>query len=330
MAADIHEQLTKYVTDAHSIEVQALAQLEKAPDVAANPGFESALREHYAETERHERLTRQLLDERDASPNKLQDMIMSIGGKGFLLFARAQPDTPGKLLAHALSYEGLETASYELLARTADRAGEPAVSGIAREIGSDERAMMRRLEGCYDGVVEASLRDVGRDDLIEQLRKYLADAHAIEEQAIAMLEKAAYGLHTTGGLEEVYEEHLVETREHAELVKERLDALGGDNSSLKDLAMRMGAMNWSAFFGGQPDTPGKLAAFTFAFEHLEIGGYEQLKRVARRAGDEPTAAIAERILEQERTAAMRLEGMFDDALTASLEAVGVAPARGGR
>jgi ferritin-like metal-binding protein YciE len=329
MAADIHEQLTKYLTDAHSIEVQALAQLEKAPDVAADPGFERALREHYAETERHERLTRQLLDERDASPNKLKDMIMSIGGKGFLLFARAQPDTPGKLLAHTLSYEGLETASYELLARTADRAGEPAVSGIAREIGSDERVMMRRLEGCYDGVVEASLSDVGRDDLTVQLRKHLADAHAIEEQAITMLEKAP-GLSGDTPLNHLYEEHLVETREHAELVKERLDALGGDNSSLKDLAMRAGAMNWSAFFGGRPDTPEKLAAFTFAFEHLEIGGYEQLQRVARRAGDEPTAIMAERILEQERTAAMRLEGMFDDALTASLEAVGVAPARGGR
>jgi ferritin-like metal-binding protein YciE len=332
MAADIHEQLTKYLTDAHSIEVQALAQLEHAPDVAADPGFERALREHYAETERHERLTRQLLDERDASPNKLKDMITSIGGKGFLLFARAQPDTPGKLLAHALSYEGLETASYELLARTADRAGEPSVSGIAREIGSDERAMLRRLEGCYDAVVEASLTDVGRDDLSEQLRKYLADAHAIEEQAITMLEKrpTASSYRTDSGFDQVYEEHLVETREHAELVKERLDALGGDTSSLKDLAMRMGAMNWSAFFGGHPDTPGKLAAFTFAFEHLEIGGYEQLQRVARRAGDEATAVMAEQILEQERTAAMRIEGMLDEALTASLEAVGVAPARGGR
>ena len=322
MAADIHEQLTKYITDAHSIEVQALAQLEKAPDVAKNPGFEHALREHYSETERHERLTRQLLDERDASPNKLKDMIMSIGGKGFLLFARAQPDTPGKLLAHALSYEGLETAAYELLARTADRAGDASVSGIAREICSDERAMMHRLEGCYDGVVEASLREVGPDDLKEQLRKYLADAHAIEEQAITMLEKAPE-LSGDTPLNHLYEEHLVETREHAELVHERLDALGGDNSSLKDVAMRMGAMNWGAFFGGHPDTPGKLAAFTFAFEHLEIGAYEQLKRVARRAADEPTATMAERILEQERTAATRIEGMFDEAVAAALRAVGV-------
>ena len=33
---------------------------------------------------------------------------MRVGGACFLLFARAQPDTPGKLVAHAYSYEHLE------------------------------------------------------------------------------------------------------------------------------------------------------------------------------------------------------------------------------
>jgi ferritin-like metal-binding protein YciE len=160
VAADIHEQLTKYITDAHSIEVQALAQLEGAPEAATEPGFEEALRQHRQETERHERLTRQLLEERDASPSKLRDMVMKFGGKGFLAFARVQPDTPGRLLAHSLSYEALENAAYELLARTADRAGEANVSTIAREIGSDERAMMHRLEQCYDAVIDVTLREL--------------------------------------------------------------------------------------------------------------------------------------------------------------------------
>ena len=141
-----------------------------------------------------------------------------------------------------------------------------------------------------------------------------------------MLEKAPE-LSGDSPLNHLYEEHLVETREHAELVKERLDALGGDPSSIKDAAMRMGALNWGGFFAGHPDTAGKLAAFTYAFEHLEIGGYEQLKRVALRAADETTAAMADRILDQERTAAQRIEGMFDAAVTAALEAVGVAPSR---
>ena len=101
------EQLTKYLTDAHSIEVQALAQLEKAPEVAKFPPFEQALREHYGETQRHEQLTRTLLEDRDAAPNKLKDMVMGLGGKGFLLFARVQPGSDVK---------GISTAS--LLAAT--------------------------------------------------------------------------------------------------------------------------------------------------------------------------------------------------------------------
>jgi ferritin-like metal-binding protein YciE len=321
MARGLHEQLTKYLTDAHSIEVQALAQLRSAPELAGDPELERAFREHLAETEGHERITRELLEARGEETSRLKDTVMGVGGKGFLLFARLQPDTPGKLLAHALSYEGLELASYELLSRVAEQAGEQEVVEGAGRIRDEERAMIERLEGGYDGAVAASLRDVGRDDLQEQLRKYLADAHAIEEQAISLLERGS-GIVDDPQLAAVFSDHLAETRDHAELVDERLQALGGDPSSLKDALMRLGALNWGAFFQGHPDTPGKLAAFAFAFEHLEIGGYEQLKRVAERAGDTETVSLAERILEQERAAAGTIADSFDAAVTASLRAVG--------
>src|SRR5205823_613559 len=49
MAADIHEQLTKYLTDAHSIEQQALAQLRTAPDLAGDPEIAAAFRQHLTE-----------------------------------------------------------------------------------------------------------------------------------------------------------------------------------------------------------------------------------------------------------------------------------------
>ena len=124
-------------------------------------------------------------------------------------------------------------------------------------------------------------------------------------------------------VEAVFSDHLSETREHAELVQSRLTALGGDSSSLKDAAMRLGALNWGAFFQGHPDTPGKLVAFAYAFEHLEIGGYEQLKRVAAAAGDGETGRIVETILGEERNAAKLLAGTFDAAAAESLRAVGV-------
>jgi ferritin-like metal-binding protein YciE len=315
---EITEQLTKYLTDAHSIEEQALAQLHEAPEIAGDPELSTAYREHLTETEGHERLVRELLEARDAKPSR-KDAMMALGGKGFLLFARLNPDTPGKLHAHALSYEALELSSYELLRGVAERADEPEVADAAGRIAGEERLMMQRLERNFDRAVEASLREVGRDDLTEQLRKYLADAHAIEEQAIALLERGPT-LAGSPTLARIYAEHLDETRDHAEAIEARLDALGGDPSTLKDAALRLGALNWGAFFQGHPDTPGKLAAFARAFEHLEIGGYEQLRRVAERAGDDETAQVVDGILAQEREAADRIAGAFDEAVTASLEA----------
>jgi ferritin-like metal-binding protein YciE len=322
MATEISDQLTKYLADAHSIEEQALAQLRTAPDIAGDPQLAEAFRAHETETEGHEQLVRNLLEARGESPSTVKDMVMKVGGKGFVLFARAQPDTPGKLLAHALSYEALEVASYELLGRAAKKAGEEHVHQTAERILGDERAMMERLEGGYDRAVDASLQAVGRDDLEEQLRKYLADAHAIEEQAEQFLERAASMTEVTP-LATLFRAHLEETRKHAELIEQRLDALGGDPSTFKDALMRMGALNWGEFFHAHPDTPGKLAAFAYAFEHLEIGGYEQLKRVAQRAGDAETVDTAERILGEERRAAEKLAASFDQAAEAALEAQGV-------
>jgi ferritin-like metal-binding protein YciE len=322
MADTIHEQLTKYLTDAHSIEEQALAQLRSAPDAAGDPQLAGIYREHLDETEGHERRVRDLLEARDAKPSLTKDTVMKLGGKGFLLFAKLQPDTPGKLHAHSLSYEALELSSYELLRGTAQRAADQQVAAAADAIAAEEHEMMERLEATFDVAVDASLRDVSPEGLPDQLRKYLADAHALEEQAIQLLERGPK-LAGSDTLAHIYEEHLGESRDHAEAVEERLQALGGDPSSLKDAALRLGALNWGAFFQAHPDTPGKLAAFTRAFEYLEVGGYEQLKRVARRAGDEQTAQLATRIIAQEREVAERIAGAFDEAVTASLEAVGV-------
>jgi hypothetical protein len=59
-------------------------------------------------------------------------------------------------------------------------------------------------------------------------------------------------------------------------VRARLEEHGSDPSRLKDAVLRIGGLNLGAFFAAQPDTPAKLAGFAFAFEHLEIGAYEQL------------------------------------------------------
>jgi ferritin-like metal-binding protein YciE len=121
----------------------------------------------------------------------------------------------------------------------------------------------------------------------------------------------------------VLSKHLDETHAQQEAVRERLRQRGGRPSRFKDIALRGGGVNVGGFFGAQPDTPAKLAGFAFAFEHLEIAAYEQLKRVAQRAGDEQTVALAERILPEERAAASAVREQFEPAVEASLRAQGV-------
>jgi ferritin-like metal-binding protein YciE len=253
----------------------------------------------------------------------LKDVVGAVTGKGFVLFAKANPDTPGKLAAHAHSYEAMEEAAYELLSRIADRAGDQDTAEVARRICAQEQAMKERLNSAWDKTVEASLRAIKPGDMGEQLAKYLADAHAIESQAIQLLEKAP-AIVEDPELAKIFSDHLEETRAQQRLVEARLQAHGAGPSKLKDAALRIGAINWAAFFRAQPDTPAKLAGFAYAFEHLEIGGYEQLKRVADRAGDQETAAMADRILAEERAAARMIASQWDRAVEAGLAAVGAA------
>jgi ferritin-like metal-binding protein YciE len=315
MPSSLDEQLTKYLTDVHSIEEQALQQLRTAPKIAGDPELARAFADHLTETEDQERRVRERLAARGADPSKTKDLVARAGGIGMLLFARSQPDTPGKLTAHAFSYEHLEIAAYDLLALVADRTGDRETANVARSIREQESAMAARLAAGFDRAVEASAAG--------QLPNYLADAHAIEGQAIGLLEKGQ-GIAGRSDLARVFSGHLEETRSHRTVMRARLEAHDRKPSRLKDGVLRVGGLNLGAFFALQPDTPAKLAGFAFAFEHLEIAGYELLGRVAERAGDPETARVAERIIADERAAAAAIHRQFEAAVGATLEAQSVA------
>src|SRR5215217_6603076 len=156
---DLHTQLTKYLTDVHSIEEQALVQMKRAPEIAGDPEIAEAFSQHLHETERQEERVRDLLQAADAAPSKVKALGGRAGGVGMVLFAKFQPDTPGKLVAHAYSYEHMELAAYELLRQVAERAGEERVASVARDIGDEERRMAGRLGSVFDRAVDASLRE---------------------------------------------------------------------------------------------------------------------------------------------------------------------------
>src|ERR687890_721691 len=75
----IDEQLTKYLTDVHSIEVQALAQMKAAPDIAGDERLAAVFREHLDETREQERLVEQALETRGADSSALKDIAGRVG-----------------------------------------------------------------------------------------------------------------------------------------------------------------------------------------------------------------------------------------------------------
>ncbi len=161
-----------------------------------------------------------------------------------------------------------------------------------------------------------------QDPLQEQLVKYLTDVHSTEQNALSTLQAGADG----AGNEELagaFRDHLIETREHEQLIKARLDAHGASPSALKDVAQKGVAAVTGALASAAPDTAGKMAIQAFAFEHLEIASYRMLRQVAERAGDQETVTVADRILEQERAAAEKLSGLLERVADHDLQQMGL-------
>ena len=73
----------------------------------------------------------------------------------------------------------------------------------------------------------------------EQLVKYLADAHSIEEQALQQL-KGAPKASGDSGLADIFRDHLTETEGHERAIRARLEAHGEGANKLKDLLMKVG------------------------------------------------------------------------------------------
>ena len=142
---------------------------------------------------------------------------------------------------------------------------------------------------------------------------YLQDAHAMEEKSLQTLQ-AAVAVAGDPQLESLYQGHVAETQRHLELLKDRLEAHGTSRSLLKDLGGRLAAVGVGAGLVAQPDTPAKLLAVAYAFEHFEIASYELLRRVAEQAGDHDAVEMADKILVNERQAAEKLAASYDLAL----------------
>jgi ferritin-like metal-binding protein YciE len=141
----------------------------------------------------------------------------------------------------------------------------------------------------------------------ETLIGWLNDAYAMEKGLVQVLENHANDVKDRPDMYRRIAQHLEETKMHAERVRDCVQQLGGDVSTMKTA---MGAV--SGFFqgrstGASPDELVKNALADYASEHLEIASYRALIVAARALGEQHVVQVCEGILRDEEEMARWLE-----------------------
>ena len=85
----------------------------------------------------------------------------------------------------------------------------------------------------------------------------------------------------------------------------------------------MAALMKSVVDVARGDNPGRNARDGFATEHMEIASYQLLERVARKAGDKKTAAVARQNREEEEAMARKIDRKWNKIVELSLKEEGV-------
>jgi ferritin-like metal-binding protein YciE len=133
----------------------------------------------------------------------------------------------------------------------------------------------------------------------ENLSNWLRDAHAMEGQAIQLLESQINRLEGYPEALPRLRSHLDETRQQQSQIEQCLHRLGTDTSTLKDSAMKFTAGMQGMLHAMAGDEVLKHALGSHAFEQFEAGCYESLMVAAETAGEPEIARTCQRIMEQE-------------------------------
>ena len=159
-------------------------------------------------------------------------------------------------------------------------------------------------------------------DLNEQLNKHIDEAYAMEQNVLRMLD----GMIETTEDDEVVaalRDHKLETEQHAARLERRLSERGASPSMVKEAGGVMGALMKSVVDMVRQEKAGRNARDGYATEHLEIASYQLLERVAKKAGDKRTAAVARQNREEEEAMARSIAAKWSKVVDLSLKEAGV-------
>ena len=155
------EQLVKHIDEAYAMEQNVLRMLDGMIKTTDDPEIEEELRHHKLETERHAERMKERLEAHSATPS----MVKEAGGIAAALMKSvldlARGEKAGRNARDGYAAEHLEIASYQLLERIAQEAGDEETAEAARQNRKDEEAMAKKLDAHWDKFAELSLKEEG-------------------------------------------------------------------------------------------------------------------------------------------------------------------------
>jgi ferritin-like metal-binding protein YciE len=164
MADDkLQQKLIDYIEGAHAMEQSVSMMLDSMISSTDDAEITEMLRHHKEETERQEQRLAERLDALGAgtSARKQAQTIATALMKGAADQVRG--DQAGKNARDGFTTEHMEIATYQLLERLADRAGDPRTAEVARKNRVEEEEMARKIDSNWERFLELTLaeNDIG-------------------------------------------------------------------------------------------------------------------------------------------------------------------------
>jgi ferritin-like metal-binding protein YciE len=157
----IQDQLVKHVDEAYAMEQNVLRMLDGMIETTDDPEIVRELEHHKVQTEGQAERMKRALERHDASPSMIKEAGGILGALAKIPMDLVRGEKAGRNARDGYATEHMEIASYELLARIADQAGDEETARDARSIIEEEREMAETIAANWDRFAALSLRESG-------------------------------------------------------------------------------------------------------------------------------------------------------------------------
>jgi ferritin-like metal-binding protein YciE len=161
MTHHLKDQLTQHIDEAIAMEQNVLRMLDGMIETTEDEEIKEELRQHKLETERQSDRLRARLEAHGSQPSVVREAGGILGALMKSVVDVARTEKAGRNARDGYATEHMEIASYQLLERIAQRAGDEETAEVARQNRAEEEQMAKRFEQRWDRFAELSLEEHG-------------------------------------------------------------------------------------------------------------------------------------------------------------------------